>query len=92
MKAFAEGVGTLWPVGAPMDAPSLWNAIKADMQVSKPLLAQQLELNRHILLDPLSLQGMQALTKAELLAALSVIATATTGLPTAAETTWSYAW
>lgn len=92
IKAFAEDVGTLWPIGVPMDAPSLWSAIEPGMQVSMPLIAQQLEFHRRVLLDPLSLQDMQALTKAELSSALSVIATATTGLPTAARTTWSYAW
>jgi hypothetical protein len=92
IKAFAVDIGTPWPIGAPMDAPSLWAAIKPGMQVSMPLIAQQLELHRRVLLDPLSLQNMQALTKAELSSALGVIATATTGLPTAAKTTWSYAW
>ncbi len=92
IKAFAVDIGTPWPIGAPMDAPSLWAAIKPGMQVSMPLIAQQLELHRRVLLDPLSLQNMQALTKAELSSALGVIATATTGLPTAAKTTWSYVW
>lgn len=92
MKAFAEGAGTLWPIGVPMDAPSLWTALKPGMQVTTPLIAQQLELHRRVLLDPLSLRDMQALTKAELSSALSVIATATTGPPTVARTTWSYVW
>ena len=92
IKAFAEGVGTLWPIGVPMDAPSLWTAIKPGMLVSMPHIAQQLELNRRVLLDPLSLQDMLALTKPELSLALSVIASATTGPTTVARTTWAYVW
>ncbi len=92
MIVFAKGARTLWPIGDPMDAPALWLAIQPSMQVTAPLVAQQLELNRRVLLDPLSLREMQTLTKSDLDAALKVIAKSTDGSLTPAKKTWSYAW
>lgn len=92
MMLFAKGNATPWPIGVPMDAPALWVAIKPAMQIVDALTVNQIELNRSVLIDPLSLGEMLALTKVDLNTALKVIAKATSGSPTPAKKTWSYAW